>query len=87
MVDAVKLGQGLTKVYQGQIGLKDMLTEFEEEMIERGADAVEASREATEMHRSSPETSIAMAEKMGAKFLERMEAHRQRTQKDLGISQ
>lgn len=83
MVDAIKLAQGLTKVYRNEISLADAVTDFEEEMIPRGSDAVLSSREATQFFHGSLSANIAMAESFYASFLHRIEAHKKRIEKDL----
>ncbi|ORY95426.1 hypothetical protein BCR43DRAFT_525162 [Syncephalastrum racemosum] len=88
MIDAVKLGQALGKMYQGQASLADILEGYEEEMISRASAAVLASREATKLYHGPPGSSIAMAEELGAMHRARVDAMRkERETKDLDIPQ
>lgn len=87
MTDAVMLGQGLTKMYQGHASLEHTLEVYEEEMISRASDAVLASREATKFYHGPPGSSLAMAEKLGAMHRARVKAMKtEREEKDMSAS-
>ncbi|ORY90395.1 hypothetical protein BCR43DRAFT_499239 [Syncephalastrum racemosum] len=86
MVDAVKLAQGLTNVYQEEAPLTNALADFEDEMITRASDAVLSSREATRVYHGSLSSSIAIAEKIAETFLQRIEAHKKKVAEDLHVA-